>query len=378
MRKLMMTTFLLVFILSGCIPNVGQQEEVVQENETNEETAIVPKYQISDSYYRTLTPFKPSGSRGTVLTNLDNNRFESDEMEEGLFRIAQRNFSTDSYIFQEGQYLDDEIVKKWLSRKQSESDPNGLNPYLGPERTRENYEANPVYLSHILEHNYLIRADENTVKLGGVVIGLALKSVYYYRIIDDEGLHYNYELQISDEELETEGKKIAENVINRLRLMEGLEEVPITIALYKQESRTSAIPGNFFAYATAKTGNRLDWNSVNEKNVLFPSNDAVQNHLDDANQFERFKTAVSEYFPNFNGVVGKGFYINDDLRHLTVEINMQFYGKAEVIGFTQYLVGLIVSHFPQIATEVKIMSVHGQEALIVKEPDNKEPFVHIY
>ncbi len=58
---------------------------------------------------------------------------------------------------------------------------------------------------------------------------------------------------------------------------------------------------------------------------------------------------------------------------------MQFFGKAEVIGFSQYVAGLINQYFEEYWTvEVKVKSVNGQEALILMEPDMKEPFVHIY
>ena len=38
-----------------------------------------------------------------------------------------------------------------------------------------------------------------------------------------------------------------------------------------------------------------------------------------------------------------------------------------------------MEHFPDyIAVEVNVSSVNGPEALIVKEAEQKEPFVHIY
>lgn len=377
MKKLTFIAFLLIFLLSGCLPNLEQQDEVVQENDNNEEEkAIVPKFQISDSYYKTLTPFKASGARGMVVTNL-NTRYESDEFEEGLLRVSQRTFPTDSYIFQEGQYLDAETVKSWLSRKSSADDAVGLNPYLG-EKTKENYEANPLYLSHILEHNFLIKTDEDTVKLGGIAIGLALNSEYHFRIYDEQGKQYSYEKKIPDNVIEAEGKKMAEAIVNRLRQTEGLGSVPITIGLYKQQKPGAAVPGNYFAYATAKSGNNLDWDIIDEEYVLFPSTNAESNHLDEFNQFERFQLQVNDYFSNYNGIVGTGLYINGELNHLTIDITMQFNGKAEVIGFSQYLAGLIVDNFPQLSIEVRVSSVSGQEALITNNADMKEPFVHIY
>jgi len=63
-KKFLVVVSTLIFLLSGCLPNFGSQDEVVQEdknnNNNNEEKAIVPKFQISKDYYRTLTPSKPS------------------------------------------------------------------------------------------------------------------------------------------------------------------------------------------------------------------------------------------------------------------------------------------------------------------------------
>lgn len=48
-----------MFLLTACAPNFGEQEEIVQETEDeSKETAIIPKYNISDSYYKMILPFK--------------------------------------------------------------------------------------------------------------------------------------------------------------------------------------------------------------------------------------------------------------------------------------------------------------------------------
>lgn len=374
-KKFLVVVSTLIFLLSGCLPNFGSQDEVVQEdknnNNNNEEKAIVPKFQISEDYYRTLTPFKPSGARGQITSNMSS-RFDSDEFEEGLLRISQKTFSTDKYIFQEGQYLESETISEWIK---------ALNPTvadLGSEASiedrKEARQQAPRYLAHILEHNFLIQEDDK-VKLAGISIGLALNSVDYFRI---EG--NNFETPISDSTIEKEGKRIAEELIHLLRGVEGLEEVPVTIGLFKQQPRTSIIPGSYFAYATVKSGGKsLEWNNVNEKYVLFPSNDATNYNRDDAERFSRFKEDVSTYYPNHNGVVGRGLYINDELQKISIDIDFQFYGKTEVIGFTQYIAGLVVEAFPDyVIVEINVKSVAGQEALILKKPDMKEPFVHIY
>lgn len=373
-KKLLLLSILLIFALSGCLPNLDAQDEVVQEennNNKNEEKAIVPKYQISEEYYRTLTPFRPSGARGQAASYL-NSRFDSDEFEEGLLRISQKNFSTDQYIFQEGQYLDSETINEWL-RSLNPTEPD-VDDGASIDEKKEAKENAPKYLAHILEQNYLVQEDDK-VKLAGISIGLALNSVYYFNI---EG--NRFETPISNNTIEKEGKRIAEEVVQLIRGVEGLEEVPITIGLFKQQAKTSIIPGNYFAYATVKSGSRsLEWNNVNEKYVLFPSKHATDQYRDDAERFSRFKEDISTYFPNHNGIVGRGLYINNELQKISIDIDFQFYGKTEVIGFTQYLAGLAVEAYPDyVILEINVKSVAGQEAMILKKPDMKEPFVHIY
>jgi protein involved in sex pheromone biosynthesis len=380
-----------VLLLAACAPNFQQEDKIVQEEDAEtSEKAIIPKYKISDDYYRTFMPFEPGEARGLVVNNL-NTRYDIHEFETGLLRIAQNTFDTNKFVFKEGQYLDSSTVSSWLNRKftkeqlkdrdMKEENNVGLNPVdpgSGDIDTRN--EENPIYLAHILEHNYLeeVGGKEGTYKLGGVVIGLAMNSIHYYQ---KEAYGATYETEIPHSKLEAEGKKIAAEVIKRLRKMDDLKEVPITIALFEQKSRSSVVPGNFFAYAEVGKGSSEigGWQNVKEKYVLFPSEAALQNHREDMTWFQNFKQDVEEFFPNYNGVVGKGFYLDDQLQTLTISIPIQFYGKSEAIGFTQYVTGLVMEHFPDyVAVEVNVSSVYGQEAVIVRNPNQDEPFVHVY
>ena len=95
--------------------------------------------------------------------------------------------------------------------------------------------------------------------------------------------------------------------------------------------------------------------------------------------FQNFKQEVDQYFSNFTSVIGTGFYKNDKIQTLEIEIPIQFYGTAELIGFTQYLTGVMLNQLPKdLQINVSITSVNGPEALIKKEPNKDEPFVHIY
>ncbi|WP_243459488.1 CamS family sex pheromone protein [Metabacillus bambusae] len=394
MKKKLFMVLTSFFVLTACAPNFGEQEEIVQETEDeSKEQAIIPKYNISDSYYKMILPFKPGEARGLVSEQL-NTRLDIDEFETGLMRVAQDTFSPDKYLYQEGQYLTGEVIQGWLNRKltgeklkaaqekakkaKKEYTEVGLNPAL-PDggNLEELHSENPIYLSHILEHNYLIREDENTVELGGVVIGLAMNSVHYFQ--QEDG--YAREKQISTSELLTKGKEYAQQVINRVRNTKGLENVPIVIAIYEQEKKSSIVPGNFVTKTVVKAGSNSlgKWEGIDEDYYFFPSDEATSDYRDDAQMFNRFKSDVEEFFPNYTGVIGKAFYKNGELNYLDIEIPMQFYGKAEVIAFTQFITGKVMEYFPDYITlEVNVMSNSGQEALIMKEPNQEEPTVHIY
>lgn len=388
MRKISMAALSLMLLLSGCAPSFQKEEGVVQTKEKSKEKAIIPKYKISDKYYQTILPFEPGEARGLVVNNL-NTRFDINEFETGLMRIAQNTFDPDKYVFREGQELKRDKVKLWLNRKFTpqqlaeeklkEEENIGLNPLddgKGDIKDRNN--KNPIYLAHILEHDYLIKGDNNTVSLGGVVIGLALNSVHYYQT---EAFGDTFEKKIPKDEMEREGKKIAQEVVKRLRGMKEFNGIPIMVALFEQQSASSVVPGNFFAYTNVgKDSSNIDgWETVSEKYVLFPSTEATEKHRDDATAFLNFKQDVEEYFPNFNGVIGRAFYVGDQFQELNVSIPIQFFGKAEAIGFTQYVTGLVMEHFPDyLSVQVSITSVNGPEALIVRKAQQKEPFVHIY
>lgn len=190
-------------------------------------------------------------------------------------------------------------------------------------------------------------------------------------------------MTIDDKTLRKEGEKIAQEVINRLRKKDNLKNIPITVALYKQASKTSIVPGNFIAKTEVKAGSTDigSWDDVKEKYVFFPADDSTkQKYPDDAELFTRFKNAIDSYFPNYTGVVGTAMYENDDMKKMKIEIPMQFYGKSEVVAFTQYLTGEVMDYYSKnsLDVEIDITSSDGQEAVILRNAGDSEPTVHIY
>ena len=103
MKKGISVALSALLLLGGCAPTFEKQDQVVQENQDSEaKKAIIPSFQISKEYYKTMLPYETSNTRGVVVNDLGS-RYDINEIEKGLLRVAQNRFSTEEYFFKEGQ-----------------------------------------------------------------------------------------------------------------------------------------------------------------------------------------------------------------------------------------------------------------------------------
>ncbi|HEX6594096.1 MAG TPA: CamS family sex pheromone protein [Bacillota bacterium] len=405
MRKISVLLLSTLLVLASCAPSVKEDEIVKKDENKAEEPSIIPNYQLSKDNYKMILPYRPSPSRGVIVDKIAN-RMDIDEMEEGLRRHSVQYFDPEKYFFEEGQYLSEEVVKAWLSRKLTKKQlerevkdeveqlkkaemtvneeeiraelQQGLNPPINDQPKKSDYEKSPEYLSHILEQNFLEKKDDNSVELVGVSLGIALKSVYRYQT--EIGGPYHYK-KISKEEMLEQGHQIAEEVVKRMRRNEELTDVPIMIALYREEEQSSPVPGNFVEKTFVEAGSKKigKWKPIGEEYMLFPSGQGEKKYFDDNQLVESFGDEIAQYFPNYVGVVGEGFYVDQELKKLTLEVPIEFYGKGEVLGFTQYIYGLVTEMFKDYYDlEIKITSTEKMESFIFREAGEKEPTVHIF
>ncbi|SHF82548.1 CamS family sex pheromone protein [Ornithinibacillus halophilus] len=370
MKKVSVILICTLLLITGCIPNLEGEDEVLPNDEEVEgQKSIVPSYRLSDENYPMILPYRVSEARGAIINQMGSNRIDIDEMEEGLRRHSQEYFDPGDYYFEEGQYLSLSTVYNWI---------DDLNPEVEDEADVEDYRENPRYLTHILEQNFLQRKGEKKVELSGISIGLAMKSVYRFNA-NGRGPYFE---EIDYDTMFEKAQEVAQKVLERLRQREELTDIPIMFAIYREEAQNSAVPGNFVAKTYVKSGDMMirNWDNLNEENILFPSREAERKYYDDAQMINSFATDIAEFFPNYVGVIGKGFYINEELQELTLEIPIEFYGKGEVLGFTQYAYGLVKEKFSgdYYDLEVNITSSQGQEALIFRPAGENEPTVHVY
>ncbi|HLR15242.1 MAG TPA: CamS family sex pheromone protein [Bacillota bacterium] len=415
MRKRIIGCICILLLLASCSPR-EKAEDIIQnpDDESEQEVSIIPGHQLGSENYKVMLPYHPSAARG-VIVNQVANRLDIDEMEEGLRRHSIPVFDPENYYFEEGQYLSRDTVYNWLGRsltkkqldaavkeeverlKKEERTVNeerirnefqlGLNPPLADQKGKKKDEQikahreNPRYISHILEQNFLTRNEDQTAELSGVSIVIALKSVYKFQVDIDGKIHGPYYEEISEKEMLTQGKEAAQIVLERLRDMEELNDIPIMITLYQEEKQEHPVPGNFIAKTVVPAQDMMidEWETIDEKNVLFPSQEASKDYSDDEGLFDTFADEIATFFPNYVGVIGEGFYIEDDLQKMSMLIPMEFQGSGEITGFTQYLYGLAKDIYENTdyALEIKIESNNEVESIIYREPGSEDINVHI-
>ncbi|MED0991651.1 CamS family sex pheromone protein [Bacillus cereus] len=396
MKKIALAVLSLSLLVSGCSMGSNKDEKTVEKSGKAKEQAVISKYSISNEYYKTTFPFDPGGARGLVGQSL-NNRLDIDEFETGLMRIAKESFSTKDYFFKGGNVLDTQTIQMLVKRKRTDAEqkeledklkkdavkfPNiGLNPALGEgsESLEVKNTKNPMYISNILEHDYYLQNGDKSTEPDGVVVGLAMNSVHYY----EEEHGYPREAKIEQEKMLAEGKKMAQEILKVMQQKRpGIKDVPVTFAIYRQGPKSSLVPGNFVSYAKVEKGSETveDWKPINEKYYLFPSEQAKSdNKREDLARVSNFKAKLSEYFQgDYTAVIGTGMYRDDELKEMKLDIPVQFNGEAEVIGFTQYVAGLVMEYFPNyMRVQVTIKSVERPEAIIIREAKQDEPLVKI-
>ncbi|MFO8068573.1 MAG: CamS family sex pheromone protein [Alkalibacterium sp.] len=387
--------------LSACdfFPDPVDSNEAERSGETanqlEEDAASTIEEQVDSNYYRPVITedgtYAPSQNRGitrSLNSNVNIRTFETD-----LMRHSQAQFPTDSHFFQEGQFLSSSLVTNWLGREkipdenneeeeeideqdeqveeQIEEQNQGLNP--PSNNTFDPAERDPNYLSSLLEQNYY-RQTEEGLELAGISVGLALNQIDYYR--DDIGTRLQQPIP-SDELLEA-GREMAEKVISRMRAIEGLEEIPILIGLYEQSTQDDLAPGTYVSVGFVENGNTTvsNWEDMNENRLVFPL-EGMQSA--EGNNFANFRSEVEGFFPNVSGVTGLGHYVEDQLMNLEITITTQFYGKGEIIAFTQFLNEAGKTYLPNnVPTQINVESLNGMESHLNREAEQEDYEVYIF
>ena len=212
-----------------------------------------------------------------------------------------------------------------------------------------------------------------------MTIGIGLNSVDYYT---KEKYGAQYSTNISDEQMTTQGRAIAAEVLKRVRATKGVgKDVPIVIALYKQASDDSLVGGTFFSYSVNDGNNISSWQNINQRNVVFPSagGSSTSGTSNDESNFENFKTQIQNFFPNLSGVTAQAQYQDDNLAGMNVTITTQFYSQTEIISFTQYLAQVAPKYLPSgVPVDITVQSTDGVQSFLSRDSGQTKFSTHVF
>lgn len=307
------------------------------------------------------------------LTATDNdNSVDTRELERGLIQISKETFSTNSFVFQEGQYITSTVANDWLGRK-SKTNPLGLNPELG---TKKKY--NPYYLEEIMEQDFLTGSGSN-YRIGGMSIGLAINSIDYYQRKKGGP---EYQMTIPRSAQKKFGQQAAEQIVARLRKKKSLKNIPITVGLFAKESKDSLVSGTYFLSGTAAANSSkiTKWKTINTQTEVLPTiGNKKAINSSNASSFNSFKESIQNYFPNISGVTATLRYENGKLAQENISITTQFYGYEQIQSFTRLVLSTAKKYLASdVPIEIKIGSVNDIQALVAKETGDSSYQVHIY
>src|SRR5699024_4316898 len=330
-----------------------------------------------------------------VLQDNMANSYNGEDFESGLLELSKEVFTTEDYLYQDGQYLDKDTTNAYLNpeytkaeiddmdkdeQKEKKAKENlGLNPSHNGETDPEKIaEKSPAYLSNILEQDFYSNGDTKGKNIKGMTIGLAMNGTYYYQKEKDGE---TYSKKLDDKKIEKQGKKMSGEILSRLREHKELKDIPIHFAIYKQSGENSIVPGEFIAGTTVE-GDKTrinDWKDIQQETALLPSSEAAE--LDESlnSDFKQFNDDMQTYFNNFTQAVGTVKFDNKKAKQLSVDVPIDYYGKAETIGITQYVTEQAKKYFDNIDEyEIHIKDGNNPKALISKTKEDDEPKVHIY
>lgn len=381
-------------MLAAC-DGANEAEITEQMNDAsleNEVSNVQPEEQdemltsSSEAFYRSVVPYELSPARGLTSANLVSS-YNVEEFEKGLLSISQNVFPTDEYVFREGQIISEEMVRGYLSRQYTSEELEnmdeselvnsdafsnlGLNPSTNGETDPEVIaEEAPLYLSHILEQNYLSEDEEGNLQFDGITIGLAMNSVHYYQT---EEYGQTKERALDPEVVREKGEEMAAEILTRIRANEQYADKEIVFAIFIQSGDTDIVPGNFVAEAVVPPGENTieSFSDIETENILLPSDEAAEISQEANSEYQNFNRDLSSYFDSFTTSVGRGKFNSGTLESLTVEIPIEYNSRSEMIGMSQFVRDLVNEHYTGTDIEVEIKDKNQVYSVITRQGENE-------
>ncbi|QPQ36551.1 CamS family sex pheromone protein [Lysinibacillus sp. JNUCC-52] len=349
-----------------------------EESKNNNEKMYISSIQKKETF-EIQQPAKMNVARGLIVSNM-NNTININEIEKGLMNLSVNYFSPNSFYMQEGQYLDKNMINQWLARKTEEG--LGLNPPIknSTGNVLEDEKQNPLFLSHILEQNYI---NKKSGKIEGMSLAISLNEYYDIRVSDDKGLIYTDQVKVDNtdddvNDVKNYGKKIAETIVKNIRNHEAMPNVPIYLTLYQESNKNDILPGIFLAETfIGESKDRIDkWTEIDKKDYTFPSDALYSLDQDTYNKLLSFKEEIQKNFKHLNPkAFGKLRYEDGKLADIKIEVHAPLINDTELIALLQFIsTKLNAILFDYVPVTIRIIDQKQDVGIILWDPAEKQIF----
>ena len=313
-------------------------------------------------------------------------------MGQGALQLAKKYFDPKQYLVQEGNVLSNSELERQdtsynalgLLKFKTEINPEGLNPEKGTPIDNGNGITmyNAILVSDVYEIDY-VQVNNGIAEIVGFTFVVVLSDTVQYREaeFDDNGnvkTDSNGEVLLKDgwktttitkEQLYTYGSvEAGQRLVNYLRNAHPeVGSLPIHMLLYEAPNSNANISGVFIgeAYVEDRVSS---YTTLNQEWAFLPSDRMDQLNGLVASQFTQLKTNLFKNYPVDVGLWGKGFFENDLLQTLSLEVKVQAKTYTEIQSLIQYMVELS-SYFTETSYSLKIDVQSDNETIAILSRD---------
>jgi protein involved in sex pheromone biosynthesis len=324
----------------------------------NKENFSTIDIEFDSNYYQVYSPYKKGVSNNYVVNNVLNN-YDILDIESSLMNLSTVYFKTNNSYYQEGQYLKESELKTLLSNKELNNAPNIVI---------DDVDIEPTYITSIYEQNFLA----SNGHLKGVSLAIVLNPYQAYK--NSYG-NYVYKI-VDDNTLIDFGKKTANKLIEYMYNKEELKDIKIIVGLYFQKSPNSMLPGGF-KYIGITNKNIIEMEEVDYSYQYLNSDYVNKNDINTATGYKNIEKSVKNVFSNVY-MSGKGFYQNNTLKNIEIDVNNSSFSKSQLLYLSQLLSDEIGKSFDnKVDIRIFIKSNNQILALIRKDKNTLRSNVYI-
>ncbi|MGG2129905.1 CamS family sex pheromone protein, partial [Bacillus sp. S2(2024)] len=162
------------------------------------------------------------------------------------------------------------------------------------------------------------------------------------------------------------------------------QTVPITFAIFKQESKTSLKAGTIISSSIVAKGDQKvgEWSTVNEQSFVYPSEELTKMHDKDVELLDEFSKQIKDTAKDQNfsvGVSAKLNYKENKLEKLNISLNIEINDRSEAIKWTEVVTDKAVNLFKNNKStkiQLTIKSAQKNEAVVILNKNGDKPFVY--